>query len=71
MSLQLKWQYLQRTVPAVGTLMSPIEDSLREEFFDDFSGGEEVSTNLKEILVHSVKPGGIGILNSQLSANHA
>ena len=30
MSLQLEWQYLQRTVPGVGTLMGPIEEALRE-----------------------------------------
>ena len=30
MSLQLEWQYLQRNVPGVGTLMGPIEDALRE-----------------------------------------
>ena len=29
MSLQSEWQYLQRTVLRVGTLMGPIEESLR------------------------------------------
>ena len=33
MSMQLEWQYLQRTVPGVGTLMGPIEEALREKFF--------------------------------------
>ena len=33
MSLQLKWQYPKRTVPVVGTLMGPIEESLREKSF--------------------------------------
>ena len=33
MSLQFEWQYLQRTVPGVGTLMGPIEEALREKFF--------------------------------------
>ena len=28
MSLQIEWQYLQRTVPGVGSLMNPIEDAL-------------------------------------------
>ena len=27
MLLQLEWQYLQRTVPGVGTLMGPIEEA--------------------------------------------
>ena len=33
MSIQLEWYYLQRTVPGVGSLMDPIEYSLREAFF--------------------------------------
>ena len=28
MSLQSEWKYLQRTVPGVGTLMGPIEETL-------------------------------------------
>ena len=31
--LQLEWQYLQRTVLGVGTLMGPIEEALREKLF--------------------------------------
>ena len=45
MLLQLEWQYLQRTVPGVGTLMSPIEESLIENFFTALFGGEEINTN--------------------------
>ena len=39
MSLQLEWQYLQRTVPGVGTMMGPIEEALREKFFPLLFGG--------------------------------
>ena len=40
MSLHLEWQYLQRTVPGVGTLMGPIDDALRKKFFPAlFRGG--------------------------------
>ena len=38
MSLQLKWQTLQRTVPGVGTLMRPVEEALREKFFPSLFG---------------------------------
>ena len=38
MSLQLKWQYLQRIVPGVGTLMGPIEEALRYKFFPALFG---------------------------------
>ena len=32
-SFKLKWQYLKRTVPRVGTLTGHIEEALREKFF--------------------------------------
>ena len=38
MSLQSEWQYLQRTVPGVGTLMGPIEEALREKCFPSLFG---------------------------------
>ena len=44
MPLQLKWQYLQRTVPGVGTFMRPVEEALREKFFPSlFRGGGDHS----------------------------
>ena len=39
MLLQSEWNYLQRTVPGVGTLMGPIEEALREKFFPSLFGG--------------------------------
>ena len=47
MSLQLKWQYLQRTVPGVGTLMGPIEEALREKLFPSLFGGEEITADFR------------------------
>ena len=59
--LELKWKYLQRTVPGVISLMGPIEYSLREAFYPALLGREEVIANLRDILGHSVKCGGLGI----------
>ena len=43
--LQLQWQYLQRTVPGVGTLMDPIEEALREKYLPAiFRGRKSTST---------------------------
>ena len=39
MLLKLEWQYLQRTVPRVGTLMGPIEEALGEKLFPSIFGG--------------------------------
>ena len=61
MSLQLECQYLQRIVLGVGVLMGPIELALREEFFPTLFGKDEVNDGLRELLVHGVKRGEIGI----------
>ena len=66
MLLQLKWQYLQRTIPGVGSLMGPIEDALREALLPALFRGEEVSAKLKEILGHSVKKRDLDIQNPRL-----
>ena len=68
MSLQLEWQYLQSTVPGVGTLIGPIEESLRNRFFPALFGEEGINADFRKILVHSVKHGGLGIPDPQLSA---
>ena len=71
MTLQLEWQYLQRTVPGVGNLMDPIEEALREKFFPTLFGGEEINADFRKILGHSVKHGGLGIPDPRLSAESA
>ena len=52
-------------------MMGPIEDSLRDAFLPALFGGEEVSTNLREILVHSVKRGGLGIPDPRILAERS
>ena len=69
--LQLKWLYLQRTVPGVGTLMGPIEEALRQTFFPALFGGAEITANFRKILGHSVKHGGLCIPDPRLSAESA
>ena len=71
MLLQLEWKYLQRTVPEVGTMMDPIEEALTEKFFPALFRGEKINANFCKILGHSVKRGGLGIPDTQLSAESA
>ena len=71
MLLQSEWQYLQSTVPKVGTRMSPIEEALREKCFPLLFGGEEITANFWKILGHIVKHGGLGIPDPGLSAEGA
>ena len=71
MSLQLGWQYLQRTVPRVGTLVGPIEEALREKFFPELFGGGGITADFLKILGHSVKHSGLGIPDPRLSSESA
>ena len=68
MLLQLEWQYLQSTVPGVGTLMGPIEEALRKTFFPALYGGEEINADFWKVLGHSVNHGGLSKLDLRLSA---
>ena len=63
MSLKLECQYLQRTVPGVGTLMGTIEEALREKKFSALFRGDEINLEFWKILGHSVKHGGLDILD--------
>ena len=71
MLLQLKWQYLQRTVPGVGIILGTIEEALREKLFPALFLGEEINFNVRKILGHSVKHGGLGIPDPRLSEESA
>ena len=71
MSLKAEWQYLQRTVPEVGTLMGPIEEALREKLFPSLFGGEEINANFRKILGHRFKHGSLDIPEPWLSAEIA
>ena len=66
MLLQLEWQYLQRTVPGVGTMMGLIEEALREKFFSVLFRGEDINTNFRKILGHCIKHDGLGIPETRL-----
>ena len=56
------------TIPGVGTLIGPIEEALREKFFPALFGGEEINSNFRKSLDHSVNHGGLGIPDPRLSA---
>ena len=51
--------------------MVPIKENLSETFFPVLFGGEEVDTDFRKILGHSVKYGGLGILDPQSLAESA
>ena len=48
-------------------MMGTIEEALREKFIPALFRGEEINTDFWKILGHSVKHGGLGIPDPQLS----
>ena len=51
--------------------MGLIEEDLREKLFSSLFGGEEIDADFRKILGHSVKHGGLGVHEPQLSAESA
>ena len=47
--------------------MGSVEEALREKFFPSLFGGEEIDADVRKILGHSVKHGGLGIPGQRLS----
>ena len=66
MLLQLKWNYLQRIVPGVSTLMGPNGEAIREKLSPALFGGEEINPDFRKSLGHSIKHGGFGITDPRL-----
>ena len=51
--------------------MGTIEEALREKFFPAQFGGEEINADFRQILVHSVKHGSLGMPDPRSSAESA
>ena len=51
--------------------MSPIEEALRDKCFLALFGGDEITSDFRKILGHSVEHGGLGILDPWLSEESA
>ena len=51
--------------------MGRIEEALREKFFPVLFWGEEIESDVRKILGHSVNHGGLGIPDPRLSAESA
>ena len=64
-SLQAEWQYLCRTTPGVGAHMGPVEDAIRNVMIPAILQlkPSEVTDDLRTLLSHGVKQGGINFRN--------
>ena len=64
-----RWTYIQRTIPNIGNLFAPLEDTIREKLIPALVG-RKVSDMERKILAMPVRMGGIGIANPMLTAEH-
>ena len=71
MPLHFYWNYLQKNVPRVDTLMGPIEEALRDTFFPALFEEKDINRNFWKILGRSVNRGGLGILDPRSSSESA
>jgi len=71
-SLQAEYQYVQRVVPGTAEFFAPVEAAIRTLFIPALLGiqANEVDADLRDILSHSVKNGGMAIRNPVGSAEH-
>ena len=62
---QPEWQYVQRVVADIAHFFEPLEEAIRYHFIPALLGlkSDELDSDLQQTLTHSVKTGGMGILN--------
>ena len=70
--LQNQWQYVQRVTADTATMFAPLEEAIRRELIPALLGTttEEIDGELRQVLTHSVKKGGMAIRNPVDTAEH-
>ena len=66
--LKGRWLYLARTVPNIGNLLQPLEDTLRQRFIPALTGRPAPSDTKRELLALPARFGGLGIANPAATA---
>ena len=66
--LKGRWLYLARTVPNIGDLLQPLEDTLRQRFIPALTGRPAPSDTERELLALPARIGGLGIANPAATA---
>ncbi len=68
--MQNKWQYIQRVVADTAPFFLPLEEAIRTHFLPALLGVPlvEINGDYHQLLTHSVKLGGLAILNPVITA---
>ena len=56
-----KWTYLARTIPDIGDLLKPLENSIRQKFLPAITGQVALNDSERELVALPVCHGGLGI----------
>ena len=70
-----KWTFLTRTIPCIGHLLQPLEDTLRQKFIPSLTGRPPPNDMERQLLALPARLGGIGLTdptntNSEHSASY-
>ena len=66
-----KWTFLVRTTPDIGSLLKPLEDTIRLKFLPALTGQNAPNNTERDLLALPARLGGIGIIDpTQLTASH-
>ena len=70
-SLQAEWQYISRVVPGVEAHLEPVETAIRKHLIPALIRVKpaEVDDDLRQLLAHGVKFGGLSLRNPVGGAN--
>ena len=66
-----KWTYLSRTIPDIGDLLKPLEDTIRQRFLPALTGQNAFNDTERDLMALPVRLGGLGITNpSRQTSTH-
>ena len=68
--LSSRWTYMARTIPDVGDLLKPLEESIRHHFLTSLTGQSSLSTAERDLLALPVCLGSLGIANPTRQTVH-
>ena len=62
------WNYVQRTIPNITKLLTPLEEAIRHQLIPAITGQSTRSDTERDVLALPCRLGGLGIINPVLNA---
>ena len=61
--LMSKWTYLSRTIPGIGDMLEPLENTIRQRFLPSLTGQNAFNNVTSDLMTLPVRLGGLGIVD--------